>query len=693
MAKIPMGNFGQAMPDVQRINLPQNQSGQIIGGALQNFSQVTNQFAEQIDKQQREAEVSAKRLELYNNDLDKREGQLKVDEVIATEFSDKVVDLKNQVGNGALTSDKANADLKVWSDARFAQIRPELPHHAQKDYQDYWNATVNKQSGAFLPLQIKASEQKEIVLTNRAFDVATRLSRDEGREYLNKQLDQANISESRKQELKLNYESTRDKLELDSAIEQAFAAGDAEALRTAQASIKEKINIDGPTAQHYSASISSKLTTLQQRAEVLERKRINEAGKVFNQFKTDVLTGRNQDESYIADVKTAVAGTEHEAEFNFYLSQSKNFSTFSNLSTSEQLARINKSKAAMKSSSTANAENERKVLAVYEKIYQEKLKTLKENPTQALSESGIKVPELSSAELKVNSSKVAKDIVKIGSYQVAMKDKDGNLAIKPISAETLPGMKQAFDAMTVNQKLDFIGQLIGETKGMKGGQGIWSEALKQLGNEDRTYYLAGLARAKNKKIGNEDLSTTLINGKHLVDNGKYILPTELETRFRDKYGNLISQGSFADDFKSFKLAYAAIGSRNGITHSDKKDLADAETIRKAFELTTGGIYEQGVSGWFGSFKTTEGGRFKTWKVPKPYGMTDERFKAHLTKGYSALSKAYGYSVEGLKDYRLVPRIDQTNNLIMYSLMNEQGKVLKNPKNGQEQFMIFEGLTR
>ena len=70
MARIPMGNFGQSMPNTQRINLPQDQSGQMIAGALQNISQA----AEQVDQKQRESEVSAKRLELYLNDLDKRDG-------------------------------------------------------------------------------------------------------------------------------------------------------------------------------------------------------------------------------------------------------------------------------------------------------------------------------------------------------------------------------------------------------------------------------------------------------------------------------------------------------------------------------------------------------------------------------------------------------------------------------------------
>ena len=52
MAKIPMGNFGNAMPQVERIQMPQNQSGQMISGALQNVSQVAGQYAEKQKAEQ-----------------------------------------------------------------------------------------------------------------------------------------------------------------------------------------------------------------------------------------------------------------------------------------------------------------------------------------------------------------------------------------------------------------------------------------------------------------------------------------------------------------------------------------------------------------------------------------------------------------------------------------------------------------
>ncbi|MFZ8004361.1 hypothetical protein ACO1DV_15845 [Acinetobacter lwoffii] len=77
--------------------------------------------------------------------------------------------------------------------------------------------------------------------------------------------------------------------------------------------------------------------------------------------------------------------------------------------------------------------------------------------------------------------------------------KDPNIVVKPIAAEDLPEIKQALDGMGVNQKLDFIGNMITEAKGIPNGEKIWKSALTQLGGADRTYYLAGLAQGEKQK--------------------------------------------------------------------------------------------------------------------------------------------------------------------------------------------------
>lgn len=57
MAKIPMGNFGNAMPQVGRIQMPQNQSGQMIAGAMQNISQTAQQLHEKEKLEQEKLKI------------------------------------------------------------------------------------------------------------------------------------------------------------------------------------------------------------------------------------------------------------------------------------------------------------------------------------------------------------------------------------------------------------------------------------------------------------------------------------------------------------------------------------------------------------------------------------------------------------------------------------------------------------
>ena len=99
MARIPMGNFGNAMPEVQRIAVPQNNLDQ-LGSAIANAGSSVHGAFQEIDKQKQEAELSAKRLELYNNELAKQGAKVKLDDIMTTEMNEQVTLVKNGVSNG-----------------------------------------------------------------------------------------------------------------------------------------------------------------------------------------------------------------------------------------------------------------------------------------------------------------------------------------------------------------------------------------------------------------------------------------------------------------------------------------------------------------------------------------------------------------------------------------------------------------
>ncbi|EQA4397601.1 methyl-coenzyme M reductase [Acinetobacter baumannii] len=663
--RIPISR-GREAPQAQMQSFTPNtglaEIGRSIGGAIQAR-----------DDQQRQQEVTAKNLELYNNQLAEKEGKLKLDESLSTDFNDKVVDIKNRLGNGVITTQQADEELNTWSNAKFSELQNSLPGHAQEDLKKYWDSNVTRQRTSFLPLQLRADEQKGGVLADRFFDVATRMDREAGKEYLLKNIVGLPLSEAQKSELTNKYETTRDITDINSRITTAIAQNSVEGLQEVATSLKDYKFINGQAVQKFQTEIQSKITTLQQRQQVQENKRINEAEKVLNEYKQNVLTGRPMDLTYQTNVEKAVKGTPSETEYNFYTKQSSDFLRFQKLSTDQQLAEINKRKANMKNSSSADAVAENKILATYQSIYDNKLKTAKENPTQALREKGIELPEVNPLTLKVNPSAFAKNIVTIGSYQVAQRDKDPNATIKPIPNEALPAAKQAWEEATVDQKLNLISSMIAQTKGVKNGAKIWGEALGQLGNGDQAYQMAGYARANNfRSDAGLDVATAIVAGKQALKNKQMIQPKDalLKEKFNKYVGQSVSGETANLNYAAFQAIYAYLTEARGQTHKDADEYKE-EIGRTALGLATGGVYTQS-----GRFKDYTDRGISDWKVSKPYGMTDATFEAKIQKGYADISKATGMSVNDLDNFRLARSPTKAaNGDLMYDLINERGRPL------------------
>ncbi|MDC5264383.1 methyl-coenzyme M reductase [Acinetobacter baumannii] len=663
--RIPISR-GREAPQAQMQSFTPNtglaEIGRSIGGAIQAR-----------DDQQRQQEVTAKNLELYNNQLAEKEGKLKLDESLSTDFNDKVVDIKNRLGNGVITTQQADEELNTWSNAKFSELQNSLPGHAQEDLKKYWDSNVTRQRTSFLPLQLRADEQKGGVLADRFFDVATRMDREAGKEYLLKNIVGLPLSEAQKSELTNKYETTRDITDINSRITTAIAQNSVEGLQEVATGLKDYKFIDGSAVQKFQTEIQSKITTLQQRQQVQENKRINEAEKVVNEFIQSTLTGRPLDLKYQNDVEQAVKGTPSEAEYQFYKKQSADFMRFQGLTTDQQLAEINSRKAKMKNSSSADPVAENKILATYQSIYDNKLKTAKENPTQALREKGIELPEVNPLTLKVNPSDFAKNIVTIGSYQVAQRDKDPNATIKPIPNEALPAAKQAWEDATVDQKLNFIGAMIEQTKGVKDGVKIWGAALGQLGGGNSNYVMAGVAKANGyRSTEGRELANSIVIGTQLLKNKQLIMPKEDDMReaFNKYVGQTLTGTNANNAYEVFKAVYADTMNERGFSHTSKDEAPNKKILNTALGMATGGVYTQPTS-----FRNYRGDKVSDWKVTKPYGITDDAFEAQLEKGYQTISKQTGISVNNLKEFRLRQGKPSSTGAIQYDLINERGQQL------------------
>ena len=639
---------------------------------MTGLSSIGNAIQGVVDERRRksdEADVSAKRAELYHNDLAEKEAKVKLDDVLTTELSEQVTLLKNDVANGAMNADTANKTLQQWSEKRFKDMEGELPGHAHQALSQHWSSNVTRNATAFLPLQLSADNKKGEVLADRYLEIGTRMDREAGAEYVKSNIQSLNIPEAQKQALIYKYQGARDLQDIDGRITSAIENKDTASL---QQLVTEMDNggfgyTDGPTLQQKKAQALSRIDAINKQVEVEENKRLQLAGKAMTEFKGQVLTGRDLDDDYLQKMGAAVQGTEYEAEYNFYKSQSTNFQSFGRLSTAEMEKRVNQQKAKMANSKTADAVTEEKVLGVYESILNEKKQTIKDNPNQAVREAGLQTHQLTGMELKTNPGGFAEKVVDNAVSQFALKDP--NLVIKPIASEDLAEAKQAFDAMGVNQKLDFIGGLIQQSKGVPSGNKIWSATLGQLGGGDLSYLMAGVARANNyRSEKGEDVAVAIISGTQALKNKQLIMPKEelLKTKFNEYVGNTVSGATANMTYATYKSIYAHLMERNnaqgGTNETIETSISDA-----ALSMATGGVYEQGLK--FGTGN-------KKWKVSKPYGMDDDRFESILDTRYAAISQKYNISESELKDLRL-HRVDQRGpkGQIRYGLINERGEAL------------------
>lgn len=626
------------------------------------------------DEKLQEQELTAKRLELMNNKREAEEAKLKLDDVLTTEMADKVTVLKNDVSNGAKTAENARLEMQDWSKVRYSEIQNELPGHAQKQLQEYWQSSTGNQTQGFMALQLRADTQKDSALADRATEIATRYDRKQGAEYLESFLVNSNLPEPEKMVRRNAYQATRDQLDIDDRITTALEGKDTQSLQAILADLNSNKfgYLDGKQIQQNKDRVASRIEALNTQLKAEENKRVSEAGKYLNEYKSNVLTGRAQDSDYEANVGQLVAGTEHEAEFKFLKQQSLNFQKFANKSTSEQLSLINAQKAKMKNSPSANASEEEKILSTYEGMYREKLDTIKRNPNQAVSEAGLKVHSLSGDLLKANPAEFISGAIENGSSQLALRDP--NIKVKPISEEDLPGAKQAFDKLSVNEKLNFIGGLIQQSKGIQNGATLWGATLGQLGNGDQNYVAAGLAKMNGyRSTAGRPLATSIINGAQLLKNKQLIMPKEddLRSKFNAYVGNTVSGTSANNMYNVFKAVYADTMDARSLQHKAKDETPDSDVLKFALASATGGVYEQS-----GSFNNYAGGQIKGWKVALPYGMSDSSFDARLQTGYEAISKSTGLSISELESLRLRQSSKRSaKGEIQYDLLNERGNPL------------------
>lgn len=271
---------------------------------------------------------------------------------------------------------------------------------------------------------------------------------------------------------------------------------------------------------------------------------------------------------------------------------------------------------------------------------------------------------------------MAKNIVEIGKQQQALQKIEPNTSIKLFTDEELPQFTKAFEEASVDSKLNFISNLVGQTSGVQGGRGILKATLKQLGGGSSNYSVAATARLNNfRSTEGRELAASIVTGTHLLKSKQFAMPKDADMRaaFNSYVGQTITGESNNEMYDAFLAVYADTMTARGKAHTSDKDVPDKDVLKTALGFVTGGIYDQ-VAG-FGRTENYMGDKVNSWKVIKPYGMDDDIFKKKINDGYASISKATGIPVGNLDNFLLKQAKNAPNGDIQYDLLNERGNPL------------------
>lgn len=150
-----MGNFGNAMPQVGRIQMPQNQSGQMIAGALQNISQTAQQLHEKEKLEQ-------EKLKIEQDKKDKAEFALQSSK-IGSDISLIDEDLLVKMQDGQLTYDEAVKQRQNNIETIKGQYKDVIPKTYTQAFDNYFEQHSYQSASKYLPVAQKAKQQQGIV--------------------------------------------------------------------------------------------------------------------------------------------------------------------------------------------------------------------------------------------------------------------------------------------------------------------------------------------------------------------------------------------------------------------------------------------------------------------------------------------------------------------------------------------------
>lgn len=671
-----MGNFGNAMPQVQRVQLPQDQSGQMIANSLQNVGQVAEQqHQRQVEKDRLQGATVASNFSLdienlagdYRQRVAAGEDATLIDREFSTEFAKRLDDTLLQI-----------------------------PETVRKDFAPKFTNFGNQQIGSFYEIGRRTEVEKaktnvRLSLENFAKNEDVAVARQGAIETI--QAARPFLTPSEALLLAQDFNQNLSLNTVNRKILTATKNSDINGLDAIDSELAkedgEHSSLGGQTINQLRSTIASRKLSIEQHQRQEAKAIESTARTTVDDFIQNVISGLPIDDKYRNDVDKLSQGTDSREDFEIFDQNRVQIQKFIGMDTNSKKAFLDNYRTRLSKTPTAKATRDMKLYNTFLQAYNTDLDMAKNDPVGYAVSQNQDIKRITGIDVISNPAQAVKNILHNDTVLQIMRQKEPNLNLNPISKDDLEGIKQSMDRATIPQKIGFISQLIKQVPKNEYGQKLVELTLQQVGQENNSYLLASQFLAHNLSYKGVPVAKGILQGEKLIKDRNVIIPTMLEAETRRRIGSLAQNGDFNATFNAVSNMYALYANQRGVTHDKKDVMMNEEALSDAINAVTGGVYTQKKEGIFGWRTRNAGFTLKdndidSWQIEKPYGWSDAKFESRLEESYKTVSFNTGISVKDLKEnYRLQVR-DNTNldSVTIYDLLDSNGeKINIKDKNG------------
>lgn len=661
MARIPLGSFGNV--------LPQAQQGRVIGTGAEQVAQAVSNVGQVINqnyqKQNQEKQKEQDKQDQYDFSITATEH--------AAEFSDIAVEIEQQLKTGELDEAGAKEALYTKNKELYASYQSKVPVSRTQQFDLYIAKNLSQTEQRIKPLAIQSTQNQANAKFEVAVEGSLKIADKQQASAMFESTLESNpyLSEGQKTEIRYKWNNRRDLSDYKNDFE--VVKTDNTQLESMLGSLDKKYTTLTVEQIDYSKNqINDQIARNNKAVEEQQKDLLNTAKEVANNFVKDAYTGFVLDPDLISSTRTAVKGTEYEAQVESALTLNQYAREVRKLPISVQLSELNKLKTTIQNSTNVDASDaEQKIQALEQTIAASKT-LIKEDPVSFYtSQTGRDLYKVDTTQL-VSADKIDfKQANQTINALQRQKEANGYGSLNIFSPIQKQEIVDKYHQSTTDQKLTIITNL---NKIAGTNNSARKELFSMLGGEQRANAYTAVSYLAERKVrlmrSNQQASNLVLEGYAIRDNKEddELVPAdnEMNKAFNAKINRAIGVGTTEYNvYKDLTLAaYTALAKYKGVvkTNDNGQTLLDQKLLDEAFELTTGGTYQQQL-----------GGHVNT--IFRPYGVSKESIDKQLEEQIKNSPMTVGMPARRLlKEYAITP--DKKNPNKFY-FMGANGKLFGN----------------